>query len=156
MAGLVAAAVFLLVSVDSFRKTVGATGSPDSGTGGFALIAESALPIVHDLQTREGREAVGFMDAPDVKTLVEARVFSFRLRPGDDASCLNLYQPKQPRILGVPLRFIDQARFSFAATSNNSGVDPWRLLGPAAADGAVPAIVDATSLQYVLHARSST
>ena len=153
VSGLVAAAVFLLVSVDSFRKTVGATGATDSGTGGFALVAESAIPVVHDLTTREGREAVGLEDATNAAALRGIQIFSFRLRPGDDASCLNLYQPKQPRILGVPERFIDERRFAFARSTDESGGNPWRLLGPAGADGAVPAIVDATSLQYVLHAR---
>ena len=63
--GLVAAAVFLLVSVDAFRKRVGRErGRLASGTGGFALIAESALPIVHDLSSPEGRRAAGLDDAP--------------------------------------------------------------------------------------------
>ena len=50
-AGLVASAVFLLVAVDSFRKTADDTSGPASGTGGFDLIAESELPIVHDVRT---------------------------------------------------------------------------------------------------------
>jgi hypothetical protein len=78
-----------------------------------------------------------------------------RLREGDDASCLNLYQPKQPRVLGVPPAFVDLARFRFAAhvdADDAATANPWRLLGPPDHDGVVPAIVDATSLQYVLHA----
>ncbi|HEY7474654.1 MAG TPA: FtsX-like permease family protein, partial [Vicinamibacterales bacterium] len=62
-AGLVAAAVFLLVSVDAFRKG----GAPDlgsaSGTGGFALIGEASLPIVNDVSTPEGRDAAGLETA---------------------------------------------------------------------------------------------
>jgi ABC-type antimicrobial peptide transport system permease subunit len=157
VAGLVAAAVFLLVSVDAFRKTAGATGTRDSGTGGFALIAESALPIVHDLRTRDGREAVGLTDGSGAgeAALAGVDIFSLRLRPGDDASCLNLYQPKQPRIAGVPARLIEDGRFSFArtiATDQNGRSNPWTLLGAPDAEGVVPAVVDQTSLQYVLHA----
>jgi hypothetical protein len=59
-AGLVAAAVFLLVSVDSFRKGAASDTGPASGTGGFALIAESSLPFVHDISTPQGREVLGF------------------------------------------------------------------------------------------------
>lgn len=153
VAGLVAAAVFLLVSVDSFRKSSPASDDRDSGTGGFALVAESAIPVVHELRTSEGRVAAGIpADAlPALASGVD--VISLRLRPGDDASCLNLYQPKQPRIAGVP----DLGdRFSFArviATPDEAAqANPWRLLTLPDAEGIVPAIVDQTSLQYVLHA----
>ena len=151
---LVAAAVFLLVSVDSFRKRAGASSGPESGTGGFALIGESALPILHDPQSRDGQETFGLGPAGD-PDLSEARILLARLREGDDASCLNLYQPKQPRVLGVPPSFVELDRFRFAAQVDSDAAaiaNPWRLLGPPDRDGVVPAIVDATSLQYVLHA----
>ena len=154
-AALVAAAVFLLVSVDTFRKdTRGATGR-SSGTGGFALIAEAALPIVHDVATPEGREATGLELPPGEPELDGVSFVSARLRPGDDASCLNLFQPKQPRVVGVPQSLAEANRFSFAASLADTDAEagnPWRLLGPPDVGGVVPAIVDATSLQYVFHA----
>ena len=66
-------------------------------------MAESDQPIYHDLDTPEGREDAGLFAGQDaaagrVQDLLAAR------RPGDDASCLNLYRPRQPRILGVPQR----------------------------------------------------
>jgi ABC-type lipoprotein release transport system permease subunit len=155
-AGLVASAVFLLVAVDSFRKSAGDTTARSSGTGGFALIAESTLPIVHDLQSKEGRSTLG-VDAP----LDRVSIFSLRLRPGDDASCLNLYQPKQPRLVGVPHSLAADARFRFAKVvdearlrqgSGEAGGNPWLLLESSKPSEPVPAIVDQTSLQYVLHA----
>lgn len=154
-AGLVAAAVFLLVSVDSFRKTTSAETGPHTGTGGFSLVAESALPIVHDLASSTGREDAGWIVPGGDSTLAGVDIFSLRLRPGDDASCLNLYQPKQPRLLGVPQRLVEANRFRFArslAATDAERDNPWRLLGPADAEGIVPAIADQTSLQYVLHA----
>ncbi len=153
-AGLVAAAVFLLVSVDAFRKRADASGDAKSGTGGFALIAESELPIVHDLATAEGRGAVG-LDVAAGGPLAGVTLVGLRLRPGDDTSCLNLYQPRRPRMLGVPDRMIEAAPFRFAASlaaTDAERANPWRLLGEAGPDGVVPAVVDATSLQYVLHA----
>jgi hypothetical protein len=66
-----------------------------------------------------------------------------------------LYKPTQPRVLGVPQRLIESRRFRFARTLASTEADrenPWRLLGPPDAAGVVPAIADATSLQYVLHA----
>jgi hypothetical protein len=71
---------------------------------------------------------------------------------------LNLYQPKQPRVVGVPDRLIEEGRFLFARVDMPSDAEaatrgnPWRLLGVAGAEGVIPAIVDQTSLQYVLHA----
>jgi ABC-type lipoprotein release transport system permease subunit len=155
-AGLVAAAVFLLVSVDAFRKSTGDTAARNSGTGGFALIAESSLPVVHDLDTPAGRDAAGFVANDPRASLTGVNIIGLRLRPGDDASCLNLYQPKQPRILGVPARLMQENRFRFArvmsSASTGARANPWTLLGDADAAGIVPAIVDQTSLQYVLHA----
>jgi len=153
-AALVAAAVFLLVSVDSFRKGAENDTGPHSGIGGFPLIAESALPLVHDPSTLEGREALGLEYAPGEQALSGITFVAARLRPGEDASCLNLYRPKQPRVLGVPDSFIDLGRFRFAAMEDWGGglANPWQMLGPADADGVVPAMLDATSLQYVFHA----
>ena len=152
--GLVAAAVFLLVSVDAFRKGGTSDASRSSGTGGFALIAESSLPIVNDISTPDGRAALGF-DASADRPLEGVALLPLRLRPGDDASCLNLYQPRRPRIVGVPPAFVEGGRFRFArslASTDADHANPWRLLSIADRDGIVPAIVDQTSLQYVLHA----
>ncbi len=152
---LVAAAAFLLVSVDAFRKDTGAAANRSGGTGGFALIAESVLPLVNDPADAAGREALGLVFDQSDNALSGVSLTAARLRPGDDASCLNLYQPKQPRVLGVTDRLINQGRFSFAASlaaTNDERANPWILLRQEQADGLVPAIVDATSLQYVLHA----
>jgi ABC-type lipoprotein release transport system permease subunit len=154
-AALVAAAVFLLVSVDAFRKGAGDSAGPASGTGGFQLIAESALPLVHDPATPEGRDALGLEFPPGEPELEGVRFIAARLRPGDDASCLNLFQPKQPRVMAVPATMVEANRFSFSASMSGTeaeSANPWRLLGPPDADGIVPAILDATSLQYVFHA----
>ncbi|MCR4376043.1 MAG: FtsX-like permease family protein, partial [Acidobacteria bacterium] len=154
-AGLVAAAAFLLVSVDAFRKDTSAASDRTGGTGGFALIAESVLPLVNDPESPDGREALGLRFDSSDNALSGVSLIAARLRPGDDASCLNLYQPKQPRVVGVSEAFINEGRFTFAAStavSDEDTANPWRLLLERRADGAVPAIVDATSLQYVLHA----
>jgi putative ABC transport system permease protein len=110
---LIAAAAFLLVSLESFRLD----GS--SPAGPWSLLAESRIPIFDD---------------PDPKP----NWLKFRLKPGDDVSCLNLYQPRNPRIVGAPSEFLEA-----------SGIRA--LLKPPSADGAVPAAVDPNSLLYVLH-----
>ncbi len=108
------------------------------------------MPIVHDIRTAEGRESLG-LSLPAGVT-----ISPLRLRPGDDTSCLNLYQPKQPRVLGVPASLVAENRFRFARVIDEAGdagrANPWTLLDTADAAGPIPAIVDQTSLQYVLHA----
>jgi putative ABC transport system permease protein len=154
-AGLMGAAVFLIVSVDAFRKDLGTVGGVTSGTGGFALVAESTMAIVRDPSTEEGRDALDLTPGGASQTLRDVSLVPVRLRPGDDTSCLNLYQPKRPRVLGVSDRFVDAGRFRFSksmATTSAERTNPWLLLRRATDDGIVPAIADATSLEYVLHA----
>ena len=49
-----ASASFILISVNSFRK-----GAPEEGFAGYTVLAESLVPIAHDLNSKEGREALG-------------------------------------------------------------------------------------------------
>lgn len=156
---LIAAASFIIVSVDAFRRD-GHTDVSDkaSGTGGFPLLAESLLPLVHDPNSTEGRDELNLNDA----ALQGVKFTRFRLRPGDDASCLNLYAPRNPRILGAAAEFIQAGRFSFQnslATTPAEKANPWLLLNqsaetaPAAANpqSPIPVIADANSMMYVLH-----
>ncbi|HEV3005452.1 MAG TPA: ABC transporter permease, partial [Pirellulales bacterium] len=99
--GLVGAAIFLIVAVSAFRlDPPDAVTRRTSGSGGFALFAESDQPLYHNLNTPGGREELGF-EAADEKLLAGHEVISLRVKQGDDASCLNLYQTQQPRVLGV-------------------------------------------------------
>ena len=80
----------------------------------------------------------------------------FRLLPGDDASCLNLYEPRNPRILAPRDSFLAEGRFAFQdslASSDAERANPWLLLLGEEPDGAVPVIADANSMTYVLHRR---
>jgi putative ABC transport system permease protein len=152
---LIAAAVFLIVSVEAFRKDdSGGAHDRRSGTGGFALAAESTVPLFHNPSTAEGRDALNLQ--PDQSGAAAPHtVYRLRLRPGDDASCLNLYRPQRPRVVGVPRTLADENRFTFAgslAETDEERANPWRLLDRREPSGAIPTIVDATSLQYVLHA----
>jgi hypothetical protein len=146
--GVIAAATFILVAVDAFRKETVTDAGPATGTGGYELIVESLLPIVHDPSTPDGRRALNLPD------FAETTFERFRLRPGDDASCLNLYQPQQPRILGATPHFVAAGRFAFHSSLATTGADeanPWRLLEQPADDGTIPVIADITSMNYVLH-----
>ena len=150
-AALIASAAFIIVSVDAFRRGETGIGDAHSGTGGFALIAQSEVPLLSTPNDAAGREAL-VVNAPDFSRI---RFTRFRLRPGEDASCLNLYRPTAPTIVAPEPGFIESGRFSFAgslAESDAERANPWLLLRRLLPDGEVPVIADATSLQYVLHA----
>ena len=152
-AALIAAAAFIIVAVDAFRRGSGElTDDPRSGTGAFALIARAELPILQNPHDREGREELQLGSVPGLE---QAQFLRFRLKPGDDASCLNLYRPANPTIVAPERRFVEMNRFAFGETlaaTEDERRNPWLLLDRTFEDGAVPAIADATSLQYVLHA----
>jgi hypothetical protein len=146
---VIASATFILISVDAFRRDdAGAASDRQSGVGGYSVMAESLLPILYDLSTEEGRRQL------NVSGLDDASIEPLRLLPGDDASCLNLYQPTNPRIIGVRDPFIAAGRFAFqsslAATAEERA-NPWLLLERTEPDGAIPVIADANSMTYVLH-----
>jgi hypothetical protein len=146
----IASATFILISVDSFRKDDGvAASNPKSGTGGYSLLADSLLPLIHDPASPEGRSNLRLGD-------FAGAIEPFRVRPGDDTSCLNLYEPRNPRILAPRDAFIDAGRFTFQsslAANEAERSNPWLLLHKEQPDGAIPVIADANSMTYVLHRR---
>ena len=113
---LIASATFVIVSLAAFQRE-----RPTPLAEGYPLLAESALPLIHNPATAAGRQALNLPSLPGVE------IVPFRLRPGDDASCLNLYQPRNPRILA------------------------WPPLDSKSTGGPIPAMADANSLEYVLH-----
>jgi putative ABC transport system permease protein len=148
--GLLASATFLVVAVQSFHRTAGADFyQKDAGSGGFRLLAEADVPLFQDLNTRAGKADLFFpKDVPGA--LEEATVYPFRVRAGDDASCLNLYQPLKPRILGVPEALVERGGFQFKSRQTGQA-NPWRLLEQPTEDGSIPVFADATTSEYTLH-----
>jgi putative ABC transport system permease protein len=147
---VIASAAFIVIAVDAFRRGGDDPTDRRSGTGGFPLLVHLNVPLVHDPNGRDGREALGLADA-DTK---DVSFVPFRVLPGEDASCLNLYQPVSPRILGAPHAFVESGRFSFQsslAASDAARANPWRLLEEPLADGTIPVFADANSMAYVLH-----
>ncbi|RKU11790.1 hypothetical protein C6503_18230 [Candidatus Poribacteria bacterium] len=103
----------------------------------YAFVAESALPLHHSLNTAEGRFELGFSEKAS-ELLGASEIFPFRVLPGEDVSCLNLYQPQEPQILGTPDAMLDEY--------------PWseiRVVQPEG--GRAPAIGDTKSLRWILH-----
>ena len=151
-AALVGCACFVIVAVGANRhveRKQGAMPQKESGTGGFALVAESDIPLHHDLNSREGQFELGFSES-DSDAIAKTQIFPFRLLPGEDASCLNLYRPQKPRILGASHDFIERGGFQFQGTTV-AKENPWELLESELEPGVIPAIGDYNSAQWILH-----
>jgi putative ABC transport system permease protein len=169
-AGLLAAAAFLLVAVEAFRRRVDAQEAVAQANGGYNLVAESDLPLFRDLNTKEGRQEVQDKLLPIYRDelkgdntraerrakeaadlLQQVKIVAFRVHGGDDASCLNLYQPLRPRLLGVPVGFIESlpGGFRFAATVYVHSRGSWWLLLEPQKDF-VPAFGEKNTVQWML------
>ena len=108
----------------------------------YAFVAESALALYHSLNTPDGRFELGFSEK-NAELLSKSEIFPFRVLPGEDVSCLNLYQPQKPQILGAP----DAITFPTALDELR-----WRTLTSRQLEaGRVPAIGDENSLRWILH-----
>ena len=151
-AALVGCACFVIVAVGANRhveREEGAVPQKESGTGGFPLVAESDIPLHHDLNSQDGRFELGFSES-DSEATAKAQIFLFRLLPGEDASCLNLYRPQKPRILGASKDFIERGGFQFQGTTT-AMENPWELLEDELEPGVIPAVGDYNSVQWILH-----
>ena len=151
-AALVGCACFVIVAVGANRRVAGGErewSNKSSGTGGFALIAESDIPLHQNLNSPEGRFELG-VGRDEEGLLDRARFFSLRSLEGEDASCLNLYKPQQPGILGVPQELIQRGGFRFKQTVAESE-NPWLLLEQDLGPGVVPVIGDYNSVLWILH-----
>ncbi|MEA2560421.1 MAG: hypothetical protein QOH06_1925 [Acidobacteriota bacterium] len=110
---LVACACFVLVTVAANRREAG------DGDAEFPLYAESAVPVIQDPAEEAGLQGV--------------KILSLYILPGDDVSCLNLFRPTRPRLLGMPSSF--------------PGMDALKEdLGP----DVIPAVADANSATWIL------
>lgn len=115
--GMMAGGIFLVTAVNAFRMNAGDVTQHDSGTGGFALIGESSLPIYEDLNSKAGIEAFGL----DEQLMKQVKIIPFRVREGDDASCLNLNRAQKPVLVGVNPDLLT-GRFRFAGGTDWSSL----------------------------------
>ncbi len=119
-----------------------------SGTGGYLLWCETAIPVKEDLNSVAGRKEYG-LDDNELSSLsfVQARVSA-----GNDASCLNLNHIVSPPLMGIdPSRFIKNGSFSFANEITDKGIkDPWSFLNIGSSNNTIYGIADQTVLEWGL------
>ncbi len=145
VAGVMAAGVFLVVAVNAFRLSAEQDADErGAGTGGFALYAETTIPVYEDLNAPVGREMFGLDD----EEMAGVSVVPVRVSEGDDASCLNLNRAQSPIVLGVdPSALAGRSAFTFA--SQLEGFDGWGGLSSGATP--IPAVADQNTVLWALH-----
>ena len=162
-AGLLSSAAFLIIAVEPFRKEAENNPGKNSGTGGFSLVVETNIPVLSGLDGPSGIETI--LDGVQKSNrgnpqrarqqvdrfknvLKDVKVYSLRFNPGDDASCLNLFAPSKPRILGVPDSLQQRGGFLFSATTE-ALKNPWNLLD--SKNPLVNAFVEKNTLEWMIH-----
>ena len=147
---LLALGVFTIVLTGSYRRTFfGDEYKASSGTGGYLIWAETALPVPFSLDSKAGRDKLILSNSSDLDSVHFLQLHSLE---GDDASCLNLNQVQKPRLLGVPLAAFN-SRNAFTFVKLAKGIDgrhPWLTLEKAYGHHVYPAYADQTVIQYGL------
>ena len=111
-----------------------------AGTGGFALIGTTTVPVSVDLSTSQGLAGMGLQGTVEPGAVVPLLVLD-----GDDASCLNLGSAQSPRLLGVnPDDLHERGAFTFLTEAD------WLDLSDAT-PGVIPAIGDEGTVRWALH-----
>ena len=147
--GLLACGIFLVIAVGANRHSpLAQARKRDSGTGGFTLFGESSISILHDLNSRSGRQSMSLDD----NVMEGVQIVQLRIHEGDDASCLNLNRAQMPQLLALqPNRLQERGSFTFTKTieSDNGKID-WDLLNENLGEDVVPAIGDDTTIKWAL------
>lgn len=145
---LLALGTFTIVITGANRKTFyGLENNAQSGSGGYLYWAESTLPILHDLNTK-----TDIADKAEYFKNNDVSFVQFHRLEGDDASCLNLNQVSQPKILGIDPNIFEQKKaFSFAKL--DQGIEfsnAWLELEKTYGENIIPAYADQTVITWGL------
>jgi hypothetical protein len=147
--GLMASGLFILFTVGANRH--GKVLDPHlrtSGTGGFTICAESVIPVLYDLKSEKGRTVYNLEES----LFDRVDYVPFRLREGDDASCLNLNRVSNPHLLGVDPALLHMRKsFTFSARIPElADGDPWIALNAGSGETVIPGIADETVIIWGL------
>lgn len=152
-AGLLAFATFVVVAVGAMRHgDKELLPDKSSGNGGFSLIAESSIPIHMHLNAPDAPFELNLSQETEAE-LEGVQIEHLRVREGEDASCLNVYQPEKPTLLGVSQAFIERGGFAWSSSLAESEAEtqnPWTLLNKDLGPNVIPAIGDANTMQWIL------
>ena len=147
--GILACGLFIVFTVGANRlSALKGAERRDSGTGGFALFGQSSIPVLYDLNTQEGKQFYGL----DAVKSEDVSYVPFRVKEGDDASCLNLNRVSNPQLLGVvPAELAGRNAFTFAGlTDEVDPQNPWLILENDLPEGFIPAVADLSVIVWGL------
>jgi len=147
--GLLACGCFLIVAVGANRADPRkGILTRSSGTGGFALVGRSDLPVYENLNAVSVRQALGLGG----RVLSDTTILPLRVLEGDDASCLNLNRAQRPLLIGVsPGEMLTRRAFSFVRTIDSSRDDSgWSLLREDLGGDTVPCVADQATVVWGL------
>lgn len=130
--------VFIVFAVGLNRRSFADSSQLGQGTGGYALLMETSVPVYYDINTPEGKKQLSLTELP-----ADAHILQFLRYSADDASCLNLNKVSTPTVLGVDMEQFTQ---SFSV-DYYAGYDLQRLKNDVSA---YPVLVDETVLTWGL------
>jgi hypothetical protein len=149
VAGLLACGIFLVIAISANRHNpLAEAHNRDSGTGGFALYGESAIGILHDLNSKSARQSLSL----DNSMINGSEFVQLRVHDGDDASCLNLNRAQRPRLLGVqPYQLQIRGAFGFTDVIEDAEKEnAWNLLERDLGTNVIPAVGDYATVYWAL------
>jgi hypothetical protein len=149
LVGLLASGLFIVFTVGANRH--GAIKDPyqrSSGTGGFIYYAQTLIPVLYDLNSEKGRDFYRLGDISKDRV----SFIPFRVKDGEDASCLNLNRVSHPQLLGVKPELLDGRKaFSFSTLSDEVDKEnPWLSLNEKLGEDIIPGIADETVIIWGL------
>jgi len=145
---MLAFGVFIVIAVGANRRDPLANSQTrQSAAGGFTLMGESAIGVLHNINSKSGQKSVGL----DAKEMENTETVQLRVRDGDDASCFNLNRPQQPRLLGVDPKNLQRRKsFFFTKAIEDNRSAGWDLLNLDLGDGIVAGVGDEATVKWGL------
>lgn len=142
--GLISIGSFLVIATGANRHDPTTQAKlRSSGTGGFSIYAETAIPILNDLNNPSQHKLTGLDQ--------NVKFVQMRANNGDDASCLNLNRAQRPRLLGVnPSDMIERNAFTFLKTIDKDSDPSWDVLNMKFQENVIPAIADYATITWAL------
>lgn len=142
--GLISIGSFLVIATGANRHDPTTQAKlRSSGTGGFSIYAETAIPVLNDLNTPSQQKLTGLDQT--------VKFVQMRANNGDDASCLNLNRTQRPRLIGVdPSDMTERKAFTFLKTLSKDNDQPWNVLNMKFQENVIPAVADYATITWAL------
>lgn len=154
--GLLAVTSFLILSLSAFQIR-----PTEEAVGGFQWIGESSSPIFQNLGDPQVRS--DYLGKAS-EAIADAKIFAFKMRPGDEASCNNLYKATEPKIIAASSLFAEWEKssantihfpwISVQTDPNDSSRTAWEQLQESASgtqNEPIPVVLDQNTAMWSLH-----